>query len=126
MTDTYAVAPPDVSVWWDEATVAAAALDQLRLTVGDVDAGRVQSSVDPAGQIINQRLDRTDAYTAATAPPQLQQAIVIVVINLYRAKDQPAASIDGMLLGSVPQSYVDPLAGARALIDPFRQRRGVA
>jgi hypothetical protein len=121
------VTAPDVTVWWDATTATRAALATLRLTDGDVDAGRVAALADPAGQIINQRLDRdpVDAFTAATAPAQLHLAIVLVIVNLYRAKDQPAASIDGMMLGSVPPTYVDPLAGARTLIDPFRARRGV-
>jgi hypothetical protein len=121
------VTAPDVTVWWDATAVTAAALAMLRLTDGDVDAARVAGDVDPAGQTINQRLDRdpVDAYTAATAPVQLQKAIVLVVVNMYRGKDQPASSIDGMILGTVPPSYVDPLAGARHLIDPFRARRGM-
>lgn len=121
------VTAPDVTVWWDATATTAAALAMLRLTDGDVDAARVAADVDPAGQTINQRLDRdpADAYTAATAPVQLQKAIVLVVVNMYRGKDQPAASIDGMILGTVPPSTVDPLAGARHLIDPFRARRGM-
>jgi hypothetical protein len=121
------VTAPDRTIWWDAPATTAAALAVLRLTDGDVDAGRVAAHVDPAGQIINQRLDRdpVDAYTTATVPAEVAAAHVTVVVNLYRAKDQPAASIDGMMLGAVPPSYVDPLAGARALIDPHRTRRGI-
>ena len=121
------VTAPDTSVWWDATAVTAAALARLRLTDGDVDAARVAAEVPTAGQLINQRADRdpADAYTVETAPPEWQSAIVTVVVNLYRAKDQPAASIDGMMLGAVPPSYVDPLAGVRTLIDPHRTRRGV-
>jgi hypothetical protein len=121
------VTAPDRTIWWDAPAVTAAALAVLRLTDGDVDAGRVAAHVDPAGQIINQRLDRdpVDAFTSATVPAEVAAAHVTVVVNLYRAKDQPAASIDGMMLGAVPPSYVDPLAGVRTLIDPHRMRRGM-
>jgi hypothetical protein len=121
------VTAPDVSVWWDAATVSAAALAQLRLTDGDVDAGRVVSAVDPAGQRINQYLDRdpADAYTTATAPAQLQDDIVQVTVELYRRKDAPPTSIDGMLAGSWRPQSVDPLAGVRSSLDKFRTRRGI-
>lgn len=121
------VTAPDVSVWWDEATVAAAALAQLRLTDADVDAGRIVAAVDPAGQTINQWLDRDpgDAYTTATAPVQLTDAIVQVVVELYRRKDAPPTSVDGMLAGTWRPASLDPLAGVRTMLAPFRTRRGV-
>jgi hypothetical protein len=121
------VTAPDVSVWWDAAAVASAALAQLRLEAGDVDAGRVVSAVDPAGQAINQYLDRdpADAYTVATAPPQLQDAVVQVTVELYRRKDAPPTSIDGMLAGAWRPASIDPLSGVRSLIAPFRARRGI-
>jgi hypothetical protein len=80
---------------------------------------------DPAGQIINQYLDRdpVDAWTAATVPAQVAAEHVQIVVRLYRAKDQPAASIDGMMLGAPP--LVDPLTGSRRALDPFRKRRGI-
>jgi hypothetical protein len=125
VTDVAAVAPPDTSVWWDPASVTAAALAQLRLTDGDVDAGRVGSAVDPAGQMINQYLDRdpVDAYDAVTVPAQVAAEQVQVVIRMYRAKDQPAASLDGMMLTAPP--LIDPLTGSRRALDPFRKRRGI-
>lgn len=121
------VTAPDVTVWWHAATVTAAALAQLRLTDGDVDAGRVASAVGPAGQAINQYLDRdpADAYTDATAPDQLQDAIVQVTVELYRRKDAPPTSIDGMLAGSWRPQSSDPLAGVRSMLAPFRTRRGI-
>ena len=127
MTDTSTVTPPDVSVWWDAQAVASAALAQLRLVDGDVDAGRVGTAVDPAGQAINQYLDRdpADAYTTATAPPQLTDAIVQVVVELYRRKDAPASSVDGMMLAAWRPATLNPVAGVRYLIDPFRARRGI-
>jgi hypothetical protein len=120
------VAAPDVSVWWDAATVTAAALAQLRLTDGDVDAGRVVSAVDPAGQLINQYLDRDPADPLPDPPsPQLDDAIVQVVVELYRRKDAPATSLDGMIAGAWRPASVDPLAGVRSALAPFRARRGI-
>ena len=121
------VTAPDVAVWWDPATVTAAALAQLRLTDADVDAGRVGSAVGPAGQAINQYLDRdpADAYDTATAPAQLQDAIVQVVVELYRRKDAPASSVDGMMLAAWRPPTLNPVAGVKYLIDPFRARRGI-
>jgi hypothetical protein len=121
------VTAPDVSVWWDVDVVAAAALAQLRLTDGDVDASRVADAVDPAGQSINQYLDRdpADAYDPTTAPAQVQDAVVQVTVELYRRKDAPPASIDGMLAGAWRPQSVDALAGVRAQLAPFRARRGI-
>ena len=123
-------AAPDVSVWWDPAAVSAAALAQLRLTDADVDAGRIVAAVGPAGQSINQYLDRdpVDAYTVATAPPQLQDAIVQVTVDLYRRKDARSSNLDGsmMILPPWQPPAVDALSGVRSLLAPFRARRGVA
>lgn len=122
------VTAPDVSVWWDTAAVTAEALAQLRLLESDVDAGRVEAAVDPAGQSINQYLDRDPAaaWTSATVPVQALDAIVQVVVELYRRKDAPPTSIDGMLAGTWRPASADPLAGVRATLAPFKARRGVA
>lgn len=121
------VTAPDVSVWWDPAAVTAAALDVLRLTDVDVDADRVGGHVATAGQAVNQGLDRdpVDAFTTQTAPVQLVDALVQVVVELYRRKDSPPTSVDGMLAGAWRPQSIDPLAGVRALIAPFRTRRGI-
>ena len=120
------VTAPDVSVWWDAATVTAAALAQLRLVDGDVDAGRVDSAVDPAGQIINNFLDRDPADPLPTPPPEpVEQAHVTVVINLYRNKDAPPSGLDGAILGAWTPTFFDPLAGVRSTLAPYRRRYGV-
>lgn len=122
------VTQPDASVWWDPALVVADVLARLRLGDVDVDADWIAALVDPAGQALNQRLDRdpADALTVATAPPQLHEAIVRVVIELYRDKDAPPSSVDGMIAASWRPPSLDPTLGVRYLIEPFKTRRGVA
>lgn len=121
------VTAPDVSVWWDPAAVTAAALAQLRLVDGDVDAGAVAAKVAPAGQMVNQYMDRdpVDAFTVGTAPPDLPDQLVQVVVALYRRKDNPAASLEGAMLGAWQPSAIDPLADVRRTLDKYRTRRGI-
>lgn len=122
------VTAPDVSVWWDATAVAADVLARLRLAGGDIDAEWITALIAPAGQAINQRLDRdpADAFTVDTAPAQLHVAIVQVVLELYRDKDAPPSSVDGMIAAAWRPPSIDPTLGVRYLIDPYRTRRGVA
>lgn len=121
-----APAPPDQTVWWDPAATAAAALAVLRLDVGDVDAARVAQLVPVAGARINDVLDRT-ADDPVTAPPPapLAEAIVAVTVELYRGKDSPPSSVDGLIAASWRPPSVDPVAGVRAMITPYRRRFGI-
>ena len=121
------VTAPDVSVWWYPAAVTGAALARLRLTDGDVDAAAVAASVPAAGQMVNQYLDRdpADAFTEATAPPDLVDCVAQVVDALYRRKDNPAADVTGAMLGAWQPTAIDPLADVRRILDRYRTRRGV-
>ena len=118
------VSAPDRTVWWDAAAVTAAALDQLRLGGSDVDAGRVAALVAPAGQSINDYLDRCDPVPVVP-PATLDYAITQVVVELYRHKDAPPASIDGMMFASWRPGSVDPLSGVRSMLRPYKSRFGV-
>jgi hypothetical protein len=118
------VTAPDATTWWDPAATTAAALDQLRLGGSDVDAARVADLVEPAGQRINNYLDRVDPVQSP-APGPLVYAVAQVVVELYRNKDAPTTSADGFMMPAWRPGAIDPLAGVRTLIDPYRQRRGI-
>lgn len=119
------VAPPLYDVWWDDAATVAAALDQLRLGGSDIDAARVAGLVAPAGARLNAYMDRTTPVPTP-APPELAYAIVQVVVELYRNKDAPPASVDGLIASAWRPASIDPLAGVRNMIAPWRERLGLA
>lgn len=123
--------PPDQTVWWDVDTVTEAVLDVLRLESGDVDDGRVRGLVPVAGARINDVLDRPDTdpvvvdVVTGTAPAPLVAAIVAVTVELYRQKDAPPTSVDGLIASAWRPPSVDPVASVRAMITPYRRRWGV-
>lgn len=117
---------PDQTVWWDTPATLARALDVLRLDSGDVDAGRVATLVLAAGARINDVLDRCPDNPVPVPPPApLADAIVQVTVELYRNKDAPPSSIDGLIAQSWRAPSVDPVAGVRAMILPYKQRFGI-
>lgn len=123
------VAPPDQTVWWDAASTTADALDQLRLEAADVDADRVAALVPKAGAAINDYLD-VDPYApviwpAGDPPAPLVDAITQVTVELYRRKDAPTATADGMMLTAWRPASFDVLAGVRAQIRPYKRRFGI-
>lgn len=124
MTDAAAPAPPDQTVWWDEPATVAAVLDVLRLDEADPDAARVVGLVAAAGARINDVLDRVDPLPSPPPAP-LANAIVTVTVELYRAKDAPPSSIDGLVAASWRPPTVDPVAAVRAMLLPYKQRFGV-
>lgn len=126
MTDTGTPAP-DQTVWWDTAATAAAALAVLRLEAGDVDADRVAELVDAAGVQVNNYLDRTgDDPVPAPPPADLADALTQIVVELYRRKDAPPSSIDGLIASSWRAPSLDPLAGVRSVLRRYKGRFGVA
>lgn len=121
-----AQAPPDQTVWWDAAVVAADARAVLRLDGSDVDAGRIDELVAAAGGRINDYLDRPATSPAPTpVPAVLSDAIVRVVVEMYRGKDAPPTSVDGLIAASWRPPSIDPLAGVRAQLSPYKRRWGV-
>jgi hypothetical protein len=123
------VAPPDQTEWWDADATTTAALEQLRLEAVDVDAVRVAELVPTAGAAINDYLD-VDPYAdviwpGVDPPAPLADAVVQVVVELYRRKDAPASTADGMMLTAWRPASFDVLAGVRALIRPYKRRFGV-
>lgn len=128
MTVAAAVTPPDQSVWWDPAAVTAAALKQLRLTEGDVDQARVAGYVPVAGYLANEWQDRDSVANPVPdpVPPPWTDALVQVVVELYRRKDAPPVSLDGALLGAWRPPSTDPLAGVYAMFRGAKRRWGLS
>ena len=122
------IAPPDQSVWWDVDEIVDAALVMLGVAADDPLADRLAELVPAAGQRINDYLDRpADAPVPAgpDAPAPLVDALVQVVVELYRRKDAPPSSVDAMLAGAWRPQSIDPLTGVRAMIAPYRRRWGI-
>ena len=125
MTDV-AVSAPDQTVWWDAADVAAAAMKVLRLETGDVDETRVAGYVPAAGELVNAWQDRAPGDVIPDPPPAgWTEALVQIVVELYRRKDAPPSSLDGALLGAWRPPVTDPLYQVRALMRGAKRRWGV-
>jgi hypothetical protein len=125
MTDTYVLAA-DTTEWWDVDTTKAAVLDILRLGDGDIDEQRIVWLVPVAGQMINQWMDRPAGVQAPDwALYPLQTAIETVTVSLYRDKDAPPTTIDGLLAGSMRPAGLDPLIEVRAKMRGAKQRWGI-
>ena len=129
MSYTPPVVAPPASLPWDLAAITASALDVMRLDPGDEDAGRVADAAASATVLIEQRLDLEASpwTTAATIPTPLTTAAVNLTVELYRRKDAPfgvtdAWSVDGALV----RLSSDVMRGVGSLLDPYRQRRGIA
>lgn len=118
--------PPDQTAWWDAAAVKAGALAVLRLTEGDPDDQRIADLVPVAGWLINDKLDRAAPPPAGPVPAPLDQAMVMATVVLYRGKDAPATTIDGLLAGTLSPSAADAVAAVWPLIRGSKQRFGVA
>jgi hypothetical protein len=110
---------------WDVELVLAGALDVLRLEADDPDADRVASCVLAATDLIDQWLDYAEPLL--DLPADLEVAAVNVTVELFRRKDAPFGVTDSWSVdGAVVRISSDPLRGSRALLRPFKSRRGVA
>jgi hypothetical protein len=98
------VTAPALGAWWDADAAVTNVLHRLRLTDADIDADRIGELVPVAGRLIDEHLDR---QLAADADATLQTALEQVVIDLYLYSP-------------------DPLANALGMVEPFRERWGVA
>jgi|SRR5262245_30743486 len=72
---------------WDQETIAARALDILRINAGGIDAARVEAFVADAVELCETFIDPCVAWDAV--PPPCETAAVNVTIELYRRKDAP-------------------------------------
>lgn len=120
--------PPVQTEWWDPDEVAGRVLVVLGLDADDPLADRIDELIPAAGARINDYLDRRadDPVPAApAAPPVLVDSLVQVVVELYRRKDAPPSSVDGLLAGAWRPPSTDPIAGVRAAIAPYKRRWGI-
>ncbi len=104
------------------------ALQELRLTVTDLDADRVERKAQVALGLVHQRLQRPDlAVDGAVLPDPVIDAAIAATVELYRRKDAPfgvtgAWGPDG---GAIRVSR-DPLAGVEYLLEPYIGGWGIA
>jgi hypothetical protein len=120
-------AAPDDAAWWDSSTTRDAALHRLRLQSGDIDDTRVSALIPAAGYLINDFLDRCDAAPGPPPNPVLQEALIIVTVNLYGkdpANGTSTSDFAAMSVGTLGD--VDPLGTVRSMLMPFKERFGVA
>lgn len=147
MTEPLVEVPAAVAGSWHDAipAIAAAAIAQLRLTGGDVDAPRIAGKAPAACAAIDGYLDlrrfdaylapipgrvtytyggaEVTAYAADEAPPDVLDAAVQVTIELYRRKD---ASFGVLTSGVEPvRISADVLRGVASLLDPWREGWGI-
>lgn len=114
--------------WTDEAfDVHDRALSVLRLDADDVDADRVGQLVEVAVQLVAQHLGQAAPWTPGNVPAPVLEAATTVTIELYRRKDAPFGVLNAWGAdGSSVRVARDPLAGVTHLLDPYRERWGIA
>ena len=106
--------PPATAVWYDLEAVTGEVLAILRLTDVDVDAERIDTLVPVAAAYIDNYVDRPEAIFGPPPPALVAEGLRVGTIVLYRHKD---AQFD---------TLHDALAPVRVLVDPYKQRMGVA
>lgn len=127
MTETATFpSPPASAVWYDLTTVVTAVLAQLRLNDTDVDATLLATLVPAAANLIDAYVDRETPLPGPPPPPVLQHVLEQVTVELYRNKDVPPVSVDGMMAGVWRPGMADPLAMARSALGAYKQRQGLA
>jgi hypothetical protein len=113
--------------WWVvHDTIVSHALAMLRLeSPTDPDIAAVERAALAIEADIDAYLDRCTPLPA-TMPAPVVEAAVLATCNQYRRKDAPFGTTGGW--SDTPQIPVhpDPLYGVRAMLDPYRERRGVA
>ena len=126
MSDTTYPTPPATGTWWDPTATLDAVLHTLRLTDTDVDAARIAELIPVAGRLIDNHLDRLEAILGPPPDPVVQAELERVTIVLYRAKDSPPTSAEGLMQSAWSPTSLDALYESRVNLAPFKQRRGVA
>ena len=111
-------------MWYDLDETVAAVLAILRLAGGDIDEPRIQSLVPAAARQIEKRYPRNDPWPDTTDEPDLQEALQLVTLEMYR---QPATTAQLVgLNATVANAAFDPIAPAAPLLQPFAQDMVVA
>lgn len=117
------VAPP-APLPLDSSAVAAAALDVLRLDPTDEDADRVEAEAVVACDLVAQELDY--AVAPLTVPPPVEDAAVMLTVELYRRKDAPFGVTDAWSVdGASIRLSADVMRSVRSTLAPYRSRFGV-
>lgn len=98
------VTAPALGAWWDADAALTHVLHRLRLTDADIDADRLADLIPVAGRLVDEHLDR---QIAAAADATLQAALEQVVLDLYLFAP-------------------DPLVNALGMVEPFKERWGIA
>ena len=125
MTYTPPVVAPPAPLPWDLPAITAAALEVLRLDPTDVDVSRIDDAAAQATALIDEHLDYETE--PATIPVPVVGAAVQVTVELYRRKDAPFGVTDAWTVdGALVRLSSDPLRGVRAMLAPYRARRGLA
>lgn len=116
---------PDQTAWWDVAAITDRVLVVLGLAPDDPLVDVVDDLIPAAGNRINDYLDRpaSDPITDPV-PAVLEDSLVQVTVELYRRKDAPPSSVEGLLGATWRPPSIDPLAGVRAAITPYKRRWG--
>lgn len=147
MTEPLVEVPAAVAGSWHDAipAIASAALEQLRVTEADLDAGRIARKTPAACTAIDLYLELraldnylapipgrvtytyggvpVTAYAAGEAPPDVLEAAVQLAVELYRRKD----AAFGVLTAGVEPTRIsaDALRGVTSLLAPWREGFGI-
>lgn len=133
--------PATAGTWHDQApAVADAALEALRLSGSDPDAGRLPMKAAAACSAIDQRLQLLPVagrmvydlagvpvvtYPSGGAPPDVLEAAVQVTVGLFQRKDAPLGVLTNGMAGPTYVSR-DQLAQVQSLLDPYVEGWGMA
>jgi hypothetical protein len=118
----FVVAPPAANTW-DTTAITAAALAVLRMSAGDVDAGRVGDAAVEATRRLDLEIDAVDPIDT-TADVLYEGPATSLAVALYRDKDFAT----GINASFTPDRYEpvggDPTARVRASIVKLKKRFG--
>lgn len=126
--------PPAVDMTWVDNTQAAtdaALILRLNPLPSGPDFDRLLEMAVSAGALICLHLDRLEPIPGAipgTPPALLRTAHANVTVELWRRKDAPSGGANSWAPDQTPQQLPtnDPLYASLALIEPYRNRWGIA
>lgn len=142
MSEPLVEVPAAVAGSWHDAipVIAAGALEQLRVTSTDVDAGRIARKAPAACSSIDQHLDlrattgrvtyvlggvTVVSYAAGTAPADVLEAAVLLTVELYRRKDAAFGVLPGGAVDAPVRISADHLRGVESLLAPWVEGWGI-
>jgi hypothetical protein len=149
VTEPLVEVPAAVAGSWHDAipAIAAGALEQLRVSGGDVDASRIARKAPAACVTVDQYLDlrkydaalvlipqrvlytvggvEVVAYATGQAPADVLEAATVLTVELYRRKDAPFGVLPGGAVDLPVRLSADHLRGVATLLDPWREGWGI-